>query len=590
MLRFALPSLDRQVGMGIFLNAGLALALLWPRHQLPIASFYSEWIAALACLVVLGVYVSGSASAVRTWVIPRALLIPVSLAGIVVLQLALGYYAYSTNAWIVLAYLLLAAVAMLLARNLADKTGIQQSLTMILPGLIVAGFLNFIVAMLQKAGLAQAYPAILVPLEQATTHGAYGNLAQQNHFASLQALSAIAWIYWSARQKLPGSIRLVLTLCFIAGLISSGARSAWLYLLVIVGYAYLGTGYVQQMGARKKNSYLLIALLLLLIGLICVPSAYWQRYLYLQETLGARGFLWQAALTISLKYPVLGVGFEGFAYHLIKRLPETGQEVRWGIDQYPHNLILQLAANAGLPMLALFIWQLWRFAGQAVLQWHRPGRLAVLAMLSVLALHSLFEQALVYLYFLIPCAFLFGLSDKNWGSLRLAHRPYGRAAGFCFALVALLAAGKLQRDYAQIEMLLQRPEELQELAQNSYRDDWSLIREWHQFHAYPGMLEAIHPQAIVPGNTRIEAQLELNQRLLRYAPVVEVIYRHAALYAQLGQQQQAQFWLTSAMLAYPADVPAFAQRFSHLCERGANWYCAMAKQIDESQQKKSMPE
>lgn len=588
MHRFDLTSLNWAASLRIILNAGLALALLWPRHQLPLASFYSEWIAALTCLVYVGVYVTGSARSVRNWVIPRSLLIPVSLAGIVLLQWVLGYYAYSSNALMVLAYLSLTGVAMVVARNLADKAGVQHSLTMILPGLIVAGFFNFIVAMLQKAGLDQVCPTIIVPLVQATKNGAYGNLAQQNHFANLQALSAIAWIYWSARQKLSGWLQLVLTLCFVCGLISSGARSAWLYLLIIAGYAYWESGRNQHWAACKPQRYILPALSLIVIGLACVPSAYWQRYLYWQETLGARGFLWQSALHISLKYPALGVGFEGFAYHLIRLLPETGQTVRWGIDQYPHNLILQLAANAGLPLLALFIWLIWRFVRQAALQWHRPGRLAVLAMLCVFALHSLFEQALVYLYFLLPFAFLLGLCDRNLLSLRVLHRLSWRVVSSGLVLIALMLGSKLQRDYAQIEMLLLRPHELQELAQHAYRDNLSLVREWYQLNAYPGMLEALYPEAIVPANANIEAQLQLNQRLLRYAPVVDVIYRHAALYTQLGQHQQAQFWLNSAIQAYPAEASAYAQRFSNLCAQGANWYCEMARQTLEFEQSKSV--
>ncbi len=574
-----------QVGLLWLTNAGIALPLVWPRHHLPIASFYSEFLAALACLVFALIYLYQSNSASSRFVLPRSLLIPGSLAGIVLLQLLLGYYAYTAHALMVFAYLGLASISMWIGRNIADQHGVSSGVKLVLPGLIFAGLINLLAAFLQKNGLHNSLQNWVVPLSLASGAGVYGNLAQQNHFADLLALSCLACLYWEPRQTRAHILKHIFCWCFLFGLICSGARSAWLYFILILGYA-APTSMRHINWSRQRKLVAGILLVLIVIGLLfSLPAHHWQRYVNFQETLGARGFLWKYALAISFNYPWLGVGFEGFAYQLIRLLPDNGQAAVWGIDQYPHNLLLQLAANAGLPFLVLLLALLWQYAKNLHLQRRRRGRYLVMCMLCVIAWHSFIEQPLMYLYFLLPISFLWGLCDKNIvqrykpGSCKLVLSKVKPIAG-AVLVIAMGASIMVARDYAQVEMLTQDPEQLKNQASAAYLNELSLIQQWRKRHSYPGILDALYPQASVRDDATVQAKLELNLRLLRYAPVADVIYRHAALYAQSGESERAEHYLRMAMLAYPGDVPNYTHRIRQFCADGVNWYCVLNQQID----------
>ena len=126
-----------------------------------------------------------------------------------------------------------------------------------------------------------------------------------------------------------------------------------------------------------------------------------------------RLYLWHEALLMFLQFPLLGVGFGQFAWHHFQLLPLLQASNISGLYNNAHNLVFQLAAEAGIAgLLALFV-----SVGNLVL---RPPPCAPsaahwwgYAALGVLAIHSLLEYPLWYTYFLAVAAILLGAFDET---------------------------------------------------------------------------------------------------------------------------------------------------------------------------------
>lgn len=571
-------------------NLCFALPFVLPWHHQPIASFYNEISAAILFLCGLFFFAVRRVIAPPNLRIGQIALLPLLLIAVITLQVCLGYYAYTANALMLIAYSLLAFFSMVLANNLAAAQGITGSLRYLVGGVIIAGFLNLIAALLQKTLIPDFLQNWVVPALANRSDGAYGNLAQQNHFANLQALSCLCWVYLSQQKRVHTALRLGLLGCFFIGLILSGARSAFVYLVIIICYALTQERVrVSELLGSRGKLWLVFALALLVWFFLSLPGSHWQRYLHLSESLGARGFLWLQTIPIILHYPWLGVGFEGFAYHLIKQMQTSDSPAWWGVDQFPHNLILQLAAQAGMPFVLAMLLALLALLGRLRQQLHRPGRGLVLALLAVMAWHSLIEQPLNYLYFLLPSCFLIGLLDRQFISLSWPTNKSVRYALALFACLGILITQKVRHDYARLEAMLNQPNWLNQQAQQNYRTEIELIREWRSYFSYPGILEAMFPQALVAVDANPEAKLELNYRLLRYAPVAEVVFRHAALYAQLGQPDQAKIWLRTAALAYPYQTQDYLEKWQYLCQQQAAVFCELTQDLKRFQDTHQVP-
>src|SRR4029434_3454591 len=100
---------------------------------------------------------------------------------------------------------------------------------------------------------------------------------------------------------------------------------------------------------------------------------------------------------------------------------------------HSHNLILNLAAEMGLPLalvvLALLVYGLWRALQNAIADGRTEGgegypvQRAAFVIVLLVAVHSMLEYPLWYSYFLFPTAFAFGLClERSVASEALARR------------------------------------------------------------------------------------------------------------------------------------------------------------------------
>lgn len=316
----------------------------------------------------------------------------------------------------------------------------------------LAGLLSVAVSLLQyfAPGLAEGW----LVAANATPGRAVGNLRQPNHLATalLCAMVMTAWLWQTGRLRPGLAAASIAAMVFAVAL--SASRTGALALGVLLVWAMLDRSQPRALRwALAGTPVLYLACWAALAAYAQVQDASF----YASERLDAGGdisssrfAIWRNALALIAQQPWAGVGWGNFNF-------------AWTFTPFPdrpvaffdhtHSLPLQLAVEIGVPatlvVLGLLAWALWRaraalrpsaaFAApsnaaadagafgttivgdEAATQRRGSPTLtpdvsrappsiarAALAMLAVLALHSLLEYPLWYAYFLLPAAWTLG--------------------------------------------------------------------------------------------------------------------------------------------------------------------------------------
>jgi len=147
-------------------------------------------------------------------------------------------------------------------------------------------------------------------------------------------------------------------ICFFVlgyGLILSNSRSSWLSVLGVMAFYFISR-YEKNIGHRKKQIYILIAMLLGI--LITLPLIYERlKYSFTDIDVGFRVRLWvyDGSIRMFLSHPFFGVGFGNFYYWSPKYLADALNSSYGSIHirnelltLHAHNDILELLTEAGI--------------------------------------------------------------------------------------------------------------------------------------------------------------------------------------------------------------------------------------------------
>jgi hypothetical protein len=443
------------------------------------------------------------------------------------IQWVVGKFAFGASAAIAIGCLAWSAALAAAGRTIAAQSA-GRLLDAMAVGLAAGGALNALAGLLQAGGMADAIP-LLVSRAQAG-EGAYGNLAQQNHFATHMALALAACLHLAARAK-GGRLPWLAAVLATAALFASGSRTGMILLVVLAAFHYRGRAWPAA------------AALLALAAIAAIAHQGWlgqslARLTQWVDPWGPRLSAWGHAWTMFTKAPLLGVGFDSFAARLLEHAG-AGSKL-WGVDQYAHNLVLQLAATCGIagvlaltPVIALL-----RLGGKAP-QW----RLAW-CILAMLAIHSMLEQPLYYTYFL-------GLFALCAGAIPQPALVAGLGALRTPLLAATLALAFL---------LVRTLREYDDLASSTYVD--GSAPAYRDSLLLGPLYRLALPQRHVAHDAPLEERLALSRQLVQFAPVPEVAFRHVALLAEAGEIPAACRYYQQAARAYPGELAAYRERLA----------------------------
>jgi O-antigen ligase len=568
-----------------FVGLMWVLPFLHPIHQFPLTTFYQEWWSSL--LGVLALTLLASKDFWQEPKIPRIAQLPAGLIAILLLQMAVGKVAYFDQGLLYILYLLFAALLMLLGARLRACFGLEKVVAVLAIFLLIGAELSALIGVLQHFRWHTPLDPVIV---RKISAGVFGNLAQPNHFANYIALGLISLGLLYQKQWLKASYVVVLAAPFLFVMTLSGSRSTWLYLLLMSGLAWWGARRDMQQRPLFRYSLLLMAgfgLMHLVVKLPFMAGAAgnvdtMQRLFGEADSGGIRLYLWHESWLMFTQSPWLGVGFGQFAWHHFQMLPVLRPSNISGLYNNAHNLVFQTAAEAGLAGLLVL------FASLGA--WLHGMRRATLdaprwwgcAALGVLAIHSLLEYPLWYTYFMAVAAVLWGALDETYYHLEL--RKVGRASVVAILLLGLMTLIQLRSGYQQLKSALEiRPISGVVSADEAFQGTRDSLIAVHTGSLLTPYAEVFIGGMVDVNANHLEAKLALNDRIMRFIPMEQVVYRQAFLLAQNGQTEEAKQLLEQAIWSYPARAKQY-NRLAQLAEKDPAHFSALLEFATQKEQ------
>jgi O-antigen ligase len=244
---------------------------------------------------------------------------------------------------------------------------------------------------------------------------AVGNMRQPNHLSSLLLWAVICTAYLGQAKVLERALAAVVMAALVFGIVLTGSRTG------TVGVVVLGLWGLFDKRLGRSTRMLLVAtpFVYVLCWIGVTAWAHESAHVFVgdarlaQADISSSRFkIWANTLALIRMHPWFGVGYGefNFAWTLT---PFPNRPVAF--FDHTHNLFLQFAVELGIPMAvllsALLAWAMWR-AFTAGRDPDAPTALALrcaFMMVLMMAIHSQLEYPLWYAYFLLPCAFAFGL-------------------------------------------------------------------------------------------------------------------------------------------------------------------------------------
>ena len=533
----------------------LALPFVWPFDPGPTAKAGSMLLAAgLWSLVILTAAVKGYVprSGAAVWGF-------VALGAVIAAQTLGGYLAYPGQGW--LAVLLLFGAALVAGIGLAlsrEPSWLRlASVALLAQGLaqVVIGLVQF--CLWQAPALGQWFnahaPWFYDLISFPGSGRIYGNLRQPNHYATAVALGYAGLAGLTPRMRARHIWMASVALAW--ALVVSGSRTGTVH-AVAVGLLVL----LAVPGAWRSPKWrpLLAAPLLYAawwfvlheadhLGLISYLDAVTRQ---LDQPVNARSIIWRNAWQVFQMHPITGWGWGQIGWGL-EQTTLAGHLHPLPLDNIDnaHDLILQLLAETGiagtLPVLligSMWVWKVvqpWRagMAGAA----RRIALLPALMAATFIAMHSLVEYPLWYVYFLLAFAFVMGWAE---GAAQTAHRTPSprsptlpgarRAAGVVAGGLALLFVIKAGVDYARTsDVYSADPQTRLQARHTALRDDWFFL-PLAQFTQAAAVLPA-------PGASRSEllADLALLDRSSHAWGDPGLLTRRMIVLLRLGETHEA---------------------------------------------------
>lgn len=562
------------IGLAL-VGAMWVLPFLSYRHAYPLTTFYQEWWSALIGVLALTLMATRD-----FWTqpeIPRIAQLPAALIAVILMQWILGKLPYFDQALLYILYLLFAALLMMLGTRLRDSLGFRKMATVLAVFLLVGGELSALIGVLQHYQWHTFLDSVVVVKISSSV---YGNLAQSNHFANYIALGMISlgFMYQLKKIRAVQVILLATPLLFVMTL--SGSRSSWLYLLMMAGLAWWWSRKDAIQRPLLRYCLLLVAgfgVMHLVVQLPFVAGAESsvntvERLFDDKASGGIRLFLWREALVMFMNSPLLGVGIGQFAWNNFQLLPVLQPSGIVGLYNNAHNLVFQIAAEAGIAgllalLLPLGVW-LYGLRRSKFDEAHWWGY----AILGVLAIHSLLEYPLWYTYFVAIAAVLLGALDET--RYRLELRNIGRLSVVAILVLGMISLMQLMRGYHNLEQVYEIRS-----ATNMDESNSKLLRD-KLVSAHGGSLltpyiELIMSTLIEVNDDHLREKLAVNTRVMHFVPISSVVYRQALLLAQDGQLDQAKTILKQAIWSYSKDYGKPRQELLELAVKDPAHFSAL---------------
>src|SRR5258706_9368386 len=211
----------------VLLGLMASLPFLNFHHSLPLATFYTEWLA--FALGTAALFALAFARGKQTG-LPLLSLGLMGLLIVLLVQVALGSVAYAERSLLGALYLLWAALLVWLGAYLREHCGLERV------GLVLQTFVAFGGFLVAITGFLLYYQIDWFGVRLDSGDGAdgmYGSIAQRNLFANYLGCALASVVFLFGRRWLNLPLATLLAAPLVLGLVLSTSRGAWLYVLLV---------------------------------------------------------------------------------------------------------------------------------------------------------------------------------------------------------------------------------------------------------------------------------------------------------------------------------------------------------------------
>lgn len=547
----------------VFIGLMFLLPFVIMHHHLPIPVFYAEWIAgAMGLAAAFPLIIKALNPAIK---IPQTALIFPSITAILALQWMLGMLHSTQYALLVFSYLAWAFLLVVLGSHLRQKLGWEKVVSTLAWFLVIAGIINVGIVTLQIVVRTGGTISFLPYLSE------YGSISQPNHFANFIALATASLIYLYTKKRFSLSFFMLMLVCFLAMLSFSGSRSSWLYLaaITVLSVALQTNAIRQQTNSAETRNLLHISILLLPIFVLVQLFTYYvlpnelanlptERLINAAnaDTPSARLHIWFDSLRLFLQSPWIGNGAGSIRIESFLLLDRPAAMASGHVFENAHNLFLHLLTEMGLGgfLIVLVSLAIWFRA----FKWRKLNSESwwLMALITVIGIHSMLEYPIWFAYFLGIAAFLLGMGDEKFVSIskstiisKLSNRFNRKLTYSGLILVLLLGILNLTTMFIA-NMKLENW--FQQWAHNSAQQDRELdwVDHYSLLSPYAELMYAL------PMNTNlvnIDEKVLLSKSAMHFKPLRRIVYQHALLLDLQGDHTNAVKQLNRALTAYPGN-------------------------------------
>jgi O-antigen ligase len=552
----------------LVLAASCSVPFLVALHTYPIPTFYSEFATAL-CWITVAVGVLA-----LTWrgdrVVPMVMLAPFGLVVVLLIQLVAQpplnpFFSFAGSV-----YLLAATGACGLGARCRSVPGALEAIAI---AVIIGGLATFTVEILQLLRLPGLPDQLFSMAPQGAGRRMWGNLNQPNHVASYLAFGLAATLFLAQTRRQWRIPLLVMTLALLVGMALTVSRTSWLLVIVVgilAGWVRASNGFGMRRWVHACAPLILLALAYQICdSLVAYGNQRWHWDLpvslagRVQEGVGLRPLLWRHAWHMFLAHPWLGGGWGDYAWNQYVQTDVLGHVE---MSMNAHNIILDLLAKVGLIGLVAVALP---FLGFIRLMWRRritPGLAFAYAIVLILAVHSMLEYPLHYLYFLLPFAFALGYADE-----RNLPAPSNSMSWMLTGVVVVCSAvltARMWIDYKSVERL-NYPRENPRTELQRYQASGQLLLVPY------GNLTIANNAAInyetAPVMTAVERQA------VQFYPSSGPVQRYAVALAFQGKTDEALVQVRRLHKQYWMDYPNQSILLTNVCSKdevGLKAFCA----------------
>lgn len=542
-----IPNAHGRIGLVDLTGAALlTLALLLPVGDAPWFSFWREWMASIAVLLLLlGVLATLRSAQRRLDLTPGSLpSLALGLSALCWVQSALGYVPYFSDAFLASLYLLAFAICIAAPVSLpaAQRDALADRLA---AALATAAIVSAPIAVLQWLGLLTLDLGMPVAGGRPVAH-----MEQANLLCSL-LIQGLAGIWrLQARGRLGRLATALGIIILLPVVVLTQSRVAWLVAAAAVALVLWRRDIVPM---RSTGRVILLGAVAVFLGGLLLPALDSSlgipgASLAERSSAGRRPELWALFLDALAMHPFVGWGVlqNGTAqYALAQDHPSLG----WYFSS-AHNIVLDLAVWFGIPIGLLAGGALFVAVGRRVAHANSTARLATSFAAAALLLHALVELPLHYAYFLLPLGLLIGTSTSNpapdrW---RVGLPPWPAALAIPWMLVlALLAHEYITLTDVRPTLAIDRASRHLLLTAEVPAPEVKALDRLHDFHVF----------AAIPLRDGVPATaLDLARSVMISSPYAPVIERAALVAGLNGRTAEAEEALARLCRFEPASACA----------------------------------